>query len=66
MRSKKENEESIREFVKSNLPKGKYFIEDVTKNKQFKNVINTLFPSKLIPIMPQLAGINPDKKVNEV
>ncbi len=39
---------------------------DENKNKQFKNVINSLFPSKLIPIMPQLAEINPDKKVNEI
>jgi hypothetical protein len=39
---------------------------DGNKNKQFKNVINSLFPSKLIPIMPMLADINPDKKVNEI
>jgi hypothetical protein len=39
---------------------------DENKNKQFKNVINSLFPTKLVPIMPSLAGINPDKKVNEV
>lgn len=39
---------------------------DENKNKQFKNVINSLFPSKLVPIMPTLAEINPDKKVNEV
>jgi hypothetical protein len=39
---------------------------DENKNKQFKNVINSLFPSKLVPIMPRLAEINPDKKVNEV
>jgi hypothetical protein len=39
---------------------------DDNKNKQFKNVINSLFPSKLVPIMPMLADINPDKQVNEV
>jgi hypothetical protein len=39
---------------------------DDNKNKQFKNVINSLFPSKLVPIMPTLADINPDKQVNEV
>jgi hypothetical protein len=39
---------------------------DENKNKQFKNVINSLFPAKLVPIMPMLADINPDKKVNEV
>lgn len=33
-------------------------------NKQFKNAIGKLFPSKLIPIMLELSGIDPDKKVN--
>lgn len=36
------------------------------KNKQFKNVINTLFPSKLIPVMIDLSEISPEKKVNEI
>lgn len=36
------------------------------KNKQFKNVIGTLFPSKLIPVMLALAEIPADKKVNEI
>ncbi|MBR4085610.1 MAG: NAD(P)/FAD-dependent oxidoreductase [Lachnospiraceae bacterium] len=35
-----------------------------TKNKQFKNSLNHLFPQKLIPVMIQLSGIDPDKKVN--
>ena len=39
---------------------------DENKNKQFKNAITSLFPSKLLPIMPRLADINPDKKVNEI
>lgn len=39
---------------------------DENKNKQFKNAITSLFPSKMLPIMPVLAGIDPDKKVNEV
>lgn len=39
---------------------------DKNKNKQFKNVINSLFPAKLTPIMPVLAGIDPDKRVNEI
>lgn len=39
---------------------------DDNKNKQFKNAITSLFPSKLLPIMPMLADINPDKKVHEV
>lgn len=36
------------------------------KNKQFKNAISHLFPAKLIPIMIELSGIDPDKKVNEI
>lgn len=39
---------------------------DENKNKQFKNAITSLFPAKLLPIMPVLAGINPDKKVHEI
>ena len=33
-------------------------------NKSFKNAIGKLFPTKLIPIMIELSGIEPDKKVN--
>lgn len=36
------------------------------KNKQFKNAIGGLFPSKLIPVMLSLSGIDPEKKVNEI
>ena len=36
------------------------------KNKQFKNALNGLFPTKLIPVMIELSGIHPDKKVNEI
>lgn len=36
------------------------------KNKQFKNVLGSLFPSKLIPVMIDLSGISPEKKVNEI
>ena len=36
------------------------------KNKQFKNVLGNLFPSKLIPVMIDLSGIEPEKKVNEI
>ncbi len=36
------------------------------KNKQFKNSLGGLFPTKLIPVMIELSGINPDKKVNEI
>lgn len=36
------------------------------KNKQFKNSIGHLFPSKMIPVMLSLGGIDPEKKVNEI
>lgn len=36
------------------------------KNKQFKNVLGGLFPTRLIPVMITLSGIDPDKKVNEI
>lgn len=36
------------------------------KNKQFKNCLGSLFPSKLIPIMIDLSEINPEKKIHEV
>lgn len=36
------------------------------KNKQFKNSIGRLFPSKMIPVMLRLSGIEPEKKVNEI
>lgn len=39
---------------------------DENKNRQFKNAINSLFPAKLVPVMPVLAGIDPDKRVNEI
>lgn len=37
-----------------------------SKNKQFKNALNHLFPVKLIPVMIELSGIHSDKKVNEI
>lgn len=36
------------------------------KNRQFKNALGGLFPVKLIPVMVELSGIHPDKKVNEI
>ena len=39
---------------------------DEAKNKQFKNALNHLFPAKLIPVMIERSGIDPEKKVNEV
>lgn len=36
------------------------------KNKQFKNSVGGLFPAKMIPVMIELSGIDPEKKVNEI
>ena len=36
------------------------------QNKQFKNAIGKLFPAKLIPVMIELSGIDPEKKVNVI
>lgn len=36
------------------------------QNKQFKNALNGLFPAKLVPVMINLSGIEPEKKVNEI
>lgn len=35
-------------------------------NRQFKNAVTKLFPSKLTPIMIMLSNISGDKKVNEI
>ncbi len=35
-------------------------------NKQFKNVLSHLYPSKLIPVMIENSKIPPEKKVNEI
>ncbi|MDO4521532.1 MAG: NAD(P)/FAD-dependent oxidoreductase [Eubacteriales bacterium] len=34
--------------------------------KQFKNVIGSLFPAKLTPVMIEQSGIAPEKRVNEI
>lgn len=39
---------------------------DENKNRQFKNSLDKLFPSKLIPVMLELSGIPEHKKVNEI
>ncbi len=36
------------------------------KNKQFKNAVGGLFPAKLTPVMIELSGIDPEKKVHEI
>ena len=39
---------------------------DEFKNKQFKNSLDKLLPQKLIPVIVEKSGINPEKKVNEI
>ena len=39
---------------------------DANPNKSFKNVIGSLFPAKLTPVMIGLSGIDPDKKVHDI
>ena len=36
------------------------------KNKQFRNSLVHLLPNKMIPVVVDLSGIHPDKKVNEI
>lgn len=36
------------------------------KNKQFKNVIGTLFPAKLIPVMIERSGIPAEKAIHDI
>lgn len=36
------------------------------QKKQFKNAVGKLFPAKLIPVMIELSGIDPEKKVNVI
>lgn len=36
------------------------------RNKCFKNALDQLFPAKLIPVMIEISGISPEKKVNEI
>ena len=36
------------------------------RNRLFRNAVNHLFPAKLIPVMVELSGINPEKKVNVI
>ncbi len=35
-------------------------------NKQFKNALGALFPSKLIPVMVEISGIDPETQVNSI
>lgn len=35
-------------------------------NKQFKNVIGSLYPARLVPVMIALSGIDSDKQIHEI
>lgn len=37
-----------------------------SRNRQFKNSLGRLYPSKLIPVIIARSGIGPDKQVNEI
>ena len=39
---------------------------DAARNKQFKNALSGMFPSKMEPVILELSGIPLDKKVNEI
>lgn len=39
---------------------------EANRNKCFKNSLGGLFPVKMIPVITELSGIRPDKKVNEI
>ena len=39
---------------------------EAAKNRLFRNAAAPLFPAKLIPVMLELGGIAPDRKVNEI
>lgn len=36
------------------------------KNRQFKNVLDGLLPARMIPVIIQMSGILPEKRVNEI
>lgn len=36
------------------------------KNKQYKNSLSRLLPAKMIPVIVERSGIDPDKKINEI
>ncbi len=39
---------------------------ETSRNRQFKNSLNSLFPTKLIPVMIELSGIDPEKQLNSI
>lgn len=39
---------------------------ETNKNKQFKNILGTLYPAKLIPVILERSGISPEKPVHDI
>ncbi|MCD8396754.1 MAG: NAD(P)/FAD-dependent oxidoreductase [Lachnospiraceae bacterium] len=39
---------------------------EAAKNKQFKNVLGTLFPTKMIPVIAQKSGISGERPIHEI
>lgn len=39
---------------------------ELNKNKQFKNILDSLLPKKIIPIMLDYIGIAPEKQINSI
>ena len=39
---------------------------ELNKNKQFKNALDSLLPSKMIPVIVELSGILPEKKAGDI
>ena len=39
---------------------------EANKNKQFKNILGTLYPAKMIPVILQRSGISPEKPVHDI
>lgn len=39
---------------------------EAAKNKQFKNVVDGMFPAKLLPVILEVGGVSPQKKVHEI
>lgn len=39
---------------------------EANKNRQFRNALGDLFPVRLIPVMTELSGIAPEKRVHEI
>lgn len=39
---------------------------EANKNKQFKNILGTLYPAKMIPIIIERSGISPEKTIHDI